>query len=306
VLDRFIVSLLVDPIKRDLGLTDLQFGMLHGVGFALTYAILGLVCGALADRFSRRWLIFAGVSIWSLATAALGVAQNFWQLLVARLGVGAGEAALNPCATSMITDLFPRQRLTLAMAVYSLGATLGGGTAFMIGGALIELVSHAEVVSVPIIGDIRSWQAVFLIVGLPGLLVAFMVFTMPDPVRRGPRAETQSWRSTYGGLLRFMNARRRFFFCHYAGFGLASAVIAGCSTWYPAHLGRAFGWGAAQIGLSLGVTLIVAGIVGKVICGRAVDAMYQRGMRDAQMRWYAGALLLGTPVGIFATTSSNP
>src|SRR5688572_16551723 len=164
VLDRFIVSLLVEPIKRDLGLTDMQFGMVYGAGFALTFAILGLVCGALADRFSRRWLIFAGVSVWSLATAALGFAQNFWQLLVARLGVGAGEAALNPCATSMITDLFPRERLTLAMALYTLGATLGGGTAFMVGGALIDLVSHSDVVTLPLIGNIRSWQAVFVIV----------------------------------------------------------------------------------------------------------------------------------------------
>lgn len=306
VLDRFIVSLLVDPIKRDLGLTDMQFGMLHGIGFALTYAVLGIICGALADRYSRRWLIFAGVTVWSLATAALGIAQNFWQLLVARLGVGAGEAALNPCATSMITDLFPRERLTLAMAVYTLGATLGGGTAFMFGGALIDMISHVDVISVPLIGDVRSWQAVFLMVGLPGLVLALMVFTMPDPVRRGRRASNQSWRETYGGLLKFMNARRRFFICHYLGFGLASAIIAGCSTWYPAHLGRAFGWGAAQIGMSLGVTLIVAGFVGKIICGKAVDAMYQRGMRDAQLRWYAGALLIGTPIGIFATSSSDP
>lgn len=305
VLDRFIVSLLVEPIKRDLHLTDMQFAMVYGAGFALTFAILGLVCGALADRFNRRWLIFAGVSIWSFATAALGFAQNFWQLLVARLSVGAGEAALNPCATSMITDLFPRERLTLAMALYTMGATVGGGTAYMFGGALIDLVSHSDVITLPLVGNIRSWQAVFLIVGLPGSVLALMVFTMPDPQRRGRRAP-QSWRSTYGGLLKFMNARRRFYLCHYLGFGLASAIIAGCGTWYPAHLGRAFGWSASQIGLTLGVVLIGAGIIGKVICGRAVDAMYQRGMRDAQLRWYAGALLLGTPIGIFTMLSHNP
>jgi len=305
VLDRFIVSLLVEPIKRDLGLTDMQFGMVYGAGFALTFGILGLVCGALADRCSRRWLIFAGVSVWSLATAALGFAQNFWQLLVARLSVGAGEAALNPCATSMITDLFPRERLTLAMALYTLGATLGGGTAYMFGGALIDLVSHSDVVTLPIVGTVRSWQAVFVIVGLPGLVLAWMVFTLPEPPRRG-RVDMHSWRNAYGSLLKFVNARRRFFICHYLGFGLASAIIAGCAAWYPAHMGRAFGWSASQIGLSLGMVLIGAGIIGKVICGRAVDAMYQRGMRDAQLRWYAGALLLGTPIGMFAVLSHHP
>jgi MFS family permease len=205
----------------------------------------------------------------------------------------------------MITDLFPRERLTLAMALYTLGATLGGGTAYMFGGALIDLVSHSDVVTLPIIGSVRSWQAVFLIVGLPGLALAWMVFTLPEPPRRG-LAGTHSWRNAYGRLLKFVNARRRFFLCHYLGFGLASAIIAGCAAWYPAHMGRAFGWTASQIGLSLGMVLIGAGIIGKVICGRAVDALYQRGMRDAQLRWYAGALLLGTPIGMFAVLSHDP
>ncbi len=116
ILDRFIISLLVEPIKQDMGITDVQFGMLHGLAFSVTFSLLGLIAGTFADRFSRRWVIYASVSIWSLATAACGLAQQFWQLLLARVGVGAGEAGLNPSATSMLTDLFPRDRLTSAMA----------------------------------------------------------------------------------------------------------------------------------------------------------------------------------------------
>ncbi len=308
VLDRFIISLLVEPIKRDLGLTDLQFGMLHGFAFAATFAIFGLAFGVLADRFSRRWVIFAGVSVWSVATALCGVAQNYWHLLLARIGVGAGEAALNPCATSMLADMFPPQRLTLPMAVYAMGASVGVGTAFLIGGVIVELVSQAEVYTLPLIGAVRSWQAVFFIVGVPGALLSLIIFTVPEPARRGQRAAAHSERSltsTYRELLAFMKLRPRFFLCHYAGFAFASAVVAGGGGWYPVHMGRAFGWTPSQIGLYLGLTLVAAALIGNSITGRLIDAMFRGGYKDAQLRWYAGALVAAVPVGVFTFTSDN-
>jgi MFS family permease len=306
VLDRFIISLLVDPIKKDLGITDVQFGLLHGFAFALTFAIFGLLAGRLADRFSRRWVIFAGVSIWSLSTAACGVAQNFWHLMLARVGVGAGEATLNPCATSMLTDLFPRERLTKAMAVYAMGSTVGMGTALMFGGWIVELVSKTATIVLPIVGEVPPWQAVFFIVGIPGALLSLMIFTVPEPLRRGQRAANSSKPQSYRELLKFINSHRRFFICHYAGFACASAIIAGSGGWYAVHMSRAFGWSPSRIGLALGLTIAGAGVLGKIICGTAVDSMYRRGVRDAQIRWYAGCLALATPIGIFAMTSSNP
>lgn len=312
ILDRFIISLLVDPIKRDMGISDVQFGLLHGFAFAITYALFGLMAGALADRASRRWVIFASVSVWSLATAACGMAQQFWHLLLARVGVGVGEAGLNPSATSMLTDLFPRHRLTSAMAVYTIGATVGSGTAYLLGGIIVGLVSQVETYTLPLIGEIRSWQAVFFILGIPGVLLSFVIFTLPEPVRRH-RREVQAgatfWRniySSYRELMKFMQSRLRFFLCHYSGFAVASAVVGGCGVWYPAHMGRTFGWSSGKIGLTLGLTIVVAGVTGKLICGRVVDAMYDRGFRDAQLRWYASCLLVATPIGIIATTSANP
>ncbi len=308
ILDRFIITLLVDPIKRDLGISDVQFGLLHGLAFALTFSLFGLVLGTLADRFNRRWIIFAGVTVWSLATAACGLAQRFWHLLLARVGVGVGEAALNPCAASMIADLFPRERLTSAMAMYGLGATLGSGCAYFFGGMIVEMVARTDTVVLPILGTLRSWQAVFVIVGIPGALLGLLIFTLPEPVRRGLRSVHQrmSWRGSYAELLKFIGARRRFFLCHYTAFTFASAVVAGCGTWYPAHLGRTFGWSAGQIGLALGITLTSAGILSQVVGGRAIDALFRRGVRDAQFRWYAACLVLATPTGIIATTSANP
>src|SRR5690625_38351 len=136
LLDRFIISLLIDPIKADLGLTDVQFGLLQGIAFVVSFTLFGFIFGALADWKDRRKLIFIGVMVWSLASAACGLAQNFWHMLVARFGLGAGEASLNPCATSMIADLFPRDRLTSAISVYSIGATISGRTAWIRRGAI--------------------------------------------------------------------------------------------------------------------------------------------------------------------------
>jgi MFS family permease len=308
ILDRFILSLLVDPIKSDLGISDVQFGLLHGLAFVFTFTLFGLVFGALADRTSRRRLIYLGVSIWSVATAACGVAGNFWHLLLARVGVGAGEAAMNPCATSMIADLFPRDRLTSAMAVYSIGSTIGAGTALLVGGAIVDLVADLGGIALPGIGPIRPWQAVFFIVGIPGALLAFSIFSVPEPVRRGQgqvRAG-RAWYTAYLDLWAFMRAHPRFFVCHYAGFTLAAAILTGNGSWLPAHMARSYGWSTGRIGLALGLTLMGAGIAGKLTCGWAVDAMYRRGHRDAQLRWYAACLALGTPIGIVATTSASP
>jgi MFS family permease len=309
VLDRFIISLLVAPLRHDMGITDTQFALLNGTAFIVTFALLGLVAGALADRYNRRAIIFVGVAIWSLATAACGVTQNFGQLFLARIGVGAGEACLNPCATSMIADFFPRERLTLATAMYAMGGTAGAGMAFLVGGTIISLVTQHDVFPIPLIGDVRSWQAVFIIIGIPGLVLSLLIFTLAEPVRRGRTnllPAGLSWRATYGALLKFIGARRQFFFWHYLGFTFASAVIVGCVGWYPAHMARTFHMSTGRIGLTLGLTIICFGVIGKVLCGRAVDALYRRGHRDAQFRWYAGCLLAAVPAGVIGTTSGSP
>jgi MFS family permease len=308
LLDRMIISLLVDPIKKDLGLTDVQFSLLQGIAFLGSFTLFGLAFGALADRYNRRRLIYIGVAIWSVGTAACGVAQSYWNLLLARVGVGVGEASLHPNATSMISDLFPRHRISTAMAVYGLGSTVGAGTAVMIGGVIVEAVSRLGGISLPMIGAIHPWQAVFFIVGVPGTLLALSIFTVPEPVRRDRLSQPQGsgLLGNYLLLFKFMKARPRFFICHYLGFTLASAVVNSGAAWYPAHLSRAFHWSAGQVGASLGATMMIAGISSKLISGWVSDAMYRHGYRDAQMRWYGICLLVALPIGIVATTSGDP
>jgi MFS family permease len=207
----------------------------------------------------------------------------------------------------MIADLFPRHKLTTAMAVYAIGATVGSGTALIVGGAIVELVSHMDSLVIPLVGAIRPWQAVFFIVGVPGAVIALSIFTVPEPVRRGKRADDgkRSVAGTYLKLLKFMRAQPRFFIYHYVGFIFASAVTTGGVAWYPVHISRTFGWSAGEIGAALGPALMVAGIVSKLACGRIVDTMYQRGYRDAQLRWYGISMLIAAPIGVFATMSSN-
>jgi MFS family permease len=309
VLDRFIISLLVGPIKADLGLSDTQFGLLNGAAFAVTFCLFGLVAGAVADRFSRRWVIFTGVSVWSISTALCGTAQNFAHLLTARVGVGAGEAALAPAATSMLTDLFPRDRLTTAIAVFALGSTIGSGCAFLFGGLIIEAVSQHSTVTLPLLGEMRSWQAVFFIVGIPGALMSLLMFTVPEPARRGQRAVTASWAfvaAAYRDLVKFIRTQPRFFLSHYVGFGLVSAVITGTGSWLAAFMGRTFGWHYGQIGLVLGAIVGFSGILGPLISGRVIDAMVRRGQRDAQFLWYGSCLIIAAPAGIIALTSKSP
>ncbi len=311
ILDRTIISLMVDPIKNDIGISDVQFGMLHGLAFAITFSLFGLAAGMLADRYNRRKIIFVAVAIWSIATAACGLAREFWQLLLARVGVGAGEAGLNPCASSMITDMFPPARLTMALAIYALGASAGSGCAFLFGGALVDMVSRADVYVLPLLGELRPWQAVFLIIGVPGVFLALLSFTMPEPVRRGrlsstaPR-EPPNLVKTYRNLWQFMRSRGRFFGHHYAGFGLASLAIVGGTAWYPAHMSREFGWSGTEIGMGLGFAMIAGGVVGKISCGAVVKKLFESGHTDAPLRWYAIALLLAAPVGILAMTSDSP
>jgi MFS family permease len=193
------------------------------------------------------------------------------------------------------------------MAVYAIGATVGSGTALIIGGAIVELVSGMGAVSIPLLGEIRPWQGVFFIVGIPGALLAFIIFTVPEPKRRGQRVEHKpaSVGSSYKNLFKFMRERPRFFVYHYLGFTFASTVITGGVAWYPVYISRTHGWSAGEIGAALGPALMIAGIVGKLACGHIVDRMYQSGYRDAQLRWYGICLLIAAPVGVFALLNGN-
>lgn len=298
-IDRQILALMIEPIRKDLAISDTQFSLLHGLAFSIFYATMGLPIARLADTRSRPAIISAGVFLWSLATAATGLGKTFLHVFVARMGVGVGEAALSPAAYSMIADMFPKKSLGRALAVYSVGSFIGGGLAYLIGGAVVAAVGEVESVNLPIIGAVRSWQVVFFAVGLPGILLAILFFlTVKDP----PRAADHDPTLPLSAVAVFIGKNRAFFTAHYGGFTLTALALFALMSWTPAYLIRVHHLTTAKTGLILGVTLLFANVGGVLASGWLTDHFEKHGRKDAPMRaGMMGAAALFPPLVMFSS-----
>ena len=280
--DRQILAMLIEPIRQDLQISDTQFSLIHGLSFAIFYAIMGLPIARLADRNSRPLIIAIGIATWSIATVICGMAKSFSQLFFARMGVGVGEAALSPAAYSMISDSFPKSKLGLALGVYSIGSFIGAGLAFIIGGVAIAWVeSSIGVVEWPLIGVIKPWQMTFFIVGFPGVLIALLfLVTVKDPERKGIVKESEySLRDIYS----YIKTNKNAFIAHYIGFGFMSLVLFALLSWSPAFLLRNFDMSTSEMGLSLGCIVLVCNVLGVLCSGWLVDLLTKQGYFDAAL-----------------------
>jgi len=303
-IDRIIIALLVGPIKQDLGVTEFQMGLLQGLAFAVFYALVGIPIGRWADRYNRRWIIGIGIFLWSLMTAACGLARGFWTLFLARVGVGVGEAALSPAAYSMIADLFPKEKLGRALGVYQSGAFFGAGIAFLVGGLVIQLAMGAEDFVLPLVGALKPWQLVFFAVGLPGIIVALLMFTVVEPERRG-KLTGQGDAVPISQVMAYVGQRRGLFLAHFCGFALLAIPITTILTWVPTYYGRVHGFSPPQAGLTLGSILILLSPAGVYCGGWLVDALQKRGYVDATFRVGITAALLLLPLSYLATTADD-
>jgi len=285
-IDRQILSLLVGPIKRDLGINDTAIGLLQGFWFALFYTVVGLPVGRLVDRYSRRAIIAAGIFFWSLMTALCAVAGSVWSLSAARAGVGVGEATLGPSAMSLTSDYFPKEKLGGALSVYAMGIFIGSGLALIVGGEVVARVSGAPEVEVPIIGQIASWRLTFLIVGLPGLLVALLVYTVREPLRRNllRTGSGQVSQLSLAEVWREVKLRRQ----SVVGVCLALSAQAACNyaflAWAPDYFRRAYGWGPRERGLTLGIMTLTVGIMGMYAGGKLCDRWIRQGVHEAPLK----------------------
>ena len=299
--DRIILGFLVIPIKADLGVSDAAMGLLLGIAFAIFYTLMGLPIGWLADRFSRRRIIAIGVFLWSLATAACGLASTFVQLFIARIGVGVGEAALSPSAFSMIADYFPREKLGRALGVFVSGAFFGAGLAFLVGGAALAVVINMGNVELPLVGVVKPWQLTFFIVGLPGLAVAGWVMTVQEPARRGlsdkPIATVE--------VFRFIRLRWRLFATHFVGFSLLSLVLVVMLTWGPTLFVRVHGFSQPEVGLKLGLILFFLSSSGVFAGGWLADVWQRAGHTDAPLRVGILAALTSVPFAVAGNLVTN-
>ena len=182
--DREVIAQLVPDIKRSLGISDTKMSLLLGGAFALFYTFFGVLIAYAADRGNRRWIIFTGVVVWSVMTMGCGLASTFVGLFIARVGVGAGEGALNPSALPLLKDYFPPDRIGRAIGLYTAGVSSGSGLAFVIGGSVYPSLQARGPVVWPIVGLVEPWQQMFIWVGMPGVLIALLVLTIREPVRR--------------------------------------------------------------------------------------------------------------------------
>ncbi len=299
-IDRQILGLLVGPIRSDLGISDTQMSLLMGFSFALFYTFFGIPLGRLADTKSRRGIIAVGLVVWSAMTAACGLAQRFWQFLLLRMGVGVGEAALSPSAYSLITDSFPKRYLATAISVYSMGIYIGSGLAYILGGLVVGWASGQGDLTLPLIGTTRPWQVVFFIVGLPGILLALLLLTFKEPVRRGMAlSKTGSVVAVpMPKVIKYLRENWKTFLCHNVGFALLSFSSYGSSAWIPTFLQRHYGATQREAGLTYGTIVVFAGTLGIVCGGRIADWLTAKGYKDAKMRTGLIAALVWLPAGL--------
>jgi len=302
-IDRLILGLLVQPLKSDLGISDTQIGLLAGIGFALFYTVMGVPLARLADRSNRKWLIVAGVALWSLMTAASAFATSFTALLVARIGVGVGEATLAPAAASMIADYFARDRVARAMGVYSTGVYLGSGVALLAGSVVVAAVTGSGPLVVPGLGTFNSWQLAFLLAALPGALVVALMLTVREP----PRTEHSGAAVGSGGaapslqeLLQFLRGNRRLLGAHCLGYGALGTAVTAWLVWAPEMLRRSFGVSIGEAAFVYGALLVSLGTAGPFIGGWWAQRAVARGHADAEIRVSMIATLVLSPLVIAA------
>ena len=263
--DRQVLSLLVDPVRRDLGISDTQVSLLLGTAFAVVYGIAGIPFGWLADRTSRRNLIFGGVVVWSLGTIACGYAHGFRALFAARILVGLGESVLSPAAISLISDYFPPSRRGFAVGCFLSGIAIGSGASILIGGGVLQLVD-AGVLAGTALATVAPWRLVLLLLGAPGFAWALMILLIREPVRRAADAAVAHRDAPAAGRATLLAVAPI-----YLVVATASLVDNAVGAWAPTLIIRNFGRDAAAVGLQLGFLLTIGFGGGVLLGGWAAD-----------------------------------
>jgi MFS family permease len=304
-IDRTVLGLLVQPIKADIALSDEQIGWLLGPAFAVFYATMGLPLGWLVDRKSRTRLIAAGVALWSLATAASGLARTFPQLFIARMTVGVGEAVLSPAAFSIIADSFPEERRARPIAAYSMAITLGSGLASLIGASVLTWARGAERIILPLVGAVSPWQATFFAVGLPGLLVALAFLLVREPPRQSSLAAGAVTRNGLKDAFVQIGSRWRDYLLIVAVVG-AMVITAYSQGFLPAAFERRWGWKPEFFAMLNGASALILGPAVYLATGALCERRLIAGDSLAPHRIMTFGLGLIVPSAGFAMLMPSP
>ena len=280
-IDRQVVAIVVGPMQEDLGVGDTEIGWLYGV-FALFYAAAALPIATLADRRSRKHLIAAGIFLWSLLTIACGLTRSYWQIFLARIGVGIGEATLTPATTSLIGDYFPRKLVPLALSIFQTGPIIGTGLAFIIGGFVLNLVESSAPMTLPYIGPLKPWQQTFVYVGAPGLILAGLFLLLREPARQTLPGSPSELSDT-AQLMAFYRANAKTITYHHLGF--VSLVLMGYAFvfWSVTFFVRVHNLPAAEASQTFGWIFLFFGPLGPLSVAWVASRLRDRGHYDANI-----------------------
>ena len=298
--DRQLIVLLTEPIRKDLGLSDTQLGLLQGTVFAFTYAFLAIPCATLSDRTVRTRVVGAGVLLWSAMTGFAGFARNFTMLAISRFGIAVGEATLNPATFSMLSDVFPPKKLALPLSLYAAGTVTGSAMAFLGGAALYKYVQ--EMGGFTLFGyQHPAWQAVFLAVGLLGIAVAPILFFIREPARRVVAQDKE--RVDFAEPFRFIWQERATTIPLFLGFGFNGMAANAINSWISSMLQRTHGFTVTEAGTAIGLVYLISGVSGNAFFGWLSDTLEQRGVNSAKLRVAAASLVLGSCANIYGPLS---
>jgi MFS family permease len=304
MLDRSIVNLLVEPIKRDLALSDTQMSLIIGLAFSGAYGLLGLPMARVADRYSRKTILVTGLAVWSIATALCGMARSFTHLFLARSIVGGAESVAGPSSMSMISDLVPEDKLPRAFAIYQLGISAGAAGALLIGGLLVGYFATIAPVQLPVLGTLRDWQLVLFVCALPGLLTALLfLLTVREPIRRNRRADGSASLREVG---RFLRTNRVLFLLVFVSLGIGAIENFGLMAWRPAFYERTYGWQPQQIGPLLALSLAISVPIALTTGTWLAEYMSRKGHVDAMVRVCFLTQALSAPFAIAGPLMPDP
>lgn len=305
-IDRQVINLLVEPIKADLAITDVQISLLQGFSFALFYAVLALPLAWLSDRYNRKWIILIGLVCWSGATFSSGLATIFIALFVARMFIGVGEATLSPAGMSIISDYFSKERLPGPVSVFIGCGFIGSGLALTVGGVLYSQLAAMGPQTLPF-GTFEPWQMTFFAVALLSVPVFFLLLLVREPERRDetPSADETTEPGTFE-VVAFVWQRAGILLPLMIGFSCFSAAQYGIGAWAPSYFIRVHDWTPLEVGNYFGPVVMASGVLGVVTSGFLAERMLARGMRDATVRLPIYAVIAALPFAIAFPLVSSP
>ncbi|SDC79600.1 MFS transporter [Paraburkholderia lycopersici] len=292
-LDRQVLPLLLEPVRHTFAISDTQIGLLQGLAFSTFYACAGIPLGWMVDRFHRVRIAAACVAAWGLATAACGLCSSFVQLLAARTATAVGEAGCSPASWSILSDLLTGRALLRATAVYNTGPYIGGGMALILGSIALRYFTGLGGPALPLFGHVAPWQAVFVVVGLPGLLLGGLILMLREPARRVPEVQHTDI-STRATLKVLLGSPQLMFY--FAGFLFVTSGFYVLVTWFPSVMIREGFGTVSTVGRPLGTVFLSVGLTGCLLSQLLVRKLDNRELLGALLRRLSIVLSIQIPI----------